>query len=385
MKIFYICFENFGKSDNAATKARELAENLVSLGNEVHIFAPLFRRFRFPVRVDVTYIPLLPLGKFKELGYYIFLWFALLRWWIKKGVDIIYVREMALNIAPYLFAKIFRKKIVVEINSMISDELLLSGISYWKLKLIKISRRLNLALSDKIVTINRAIRHSLVNEYGCKNGKLTIVENGTNPHIFVPIDKIKARQMLGFAENEFIICYECDFYVYHGLEQSLVIFKHLLQYQPNTKLLLISEGIQRERIMHFVNKLELQRNVVHYARAFQMELPKYIGASDACLLLFNRDIGRTPGLSLKTFEYMSCARPVIAAKGEESGWLIQELNSGIVVQPGNPQKAAVYIATLLNNEPLKQKLGSLGRSAVLNNYTWKHTAQKLAKVYSELL
>lgn len=385
MRIFYICYENFGRSDNVATKAREVAENLVSLGNEVHIFAPLFRRFRFPVRVDVTYVPLLPIGKFKEIGYYLFLWFALLHWWIKKGVDIIYVREMALNIVPYLFAKIFRKKIVVEINSMISDELLLAGISYWKLKLIKISRRLNLALSNKIVTISEVLRHSLVDQYGCNNGKLSIVENGTNPHIFVPIDKIRARQLLGLTENEFIICYECDYYVYHGLEQTLVIFKHLLKYQSNTKLLLITEGIQMERIMHLVNKLGIQRNVLHYGKVFQMDLPKYIGASDACLLLFNRDIGRTPTLSLKAFEYMACARPVIAAKGEESGWLIQELNSGIVVQSSNPHKAAVYIATLLNNESLKQKLGSMGRSAVLNNYTWNHTARKLAKVYSELL
>lgn len=385
MKIFYICYENFGKSGDVVTQVREVAENLISSVNDVHIFAPMFRRFRFPVRVDVTYIPLLPLGRLTEIGYYLFLWFALIYWWIKKGVDILYVREMRLNIVPYCFAKISRKKVVIEINDIISDELLLVGVSYLKLKCFQFSRRLNLALSDKVVAVSNGLRHSLLEEYRCKNGKLTVVKNGTNPHIFVPIDKIKARRMLGLAEHEYFLCCIGRFCPNHDLGKTLVIFKHLLQHQPQTKLLLISDGFQKERIMQLVSKIGIVRQVLFFGQTYHTELSKYIGASDACLLLFNSDFGRIPGFSLKLFDYMACARPVIAVKGEESGLLVQKLNSGIVVDPTNPQKAAAHIATLLSNEPVKQKFGSLGRSAVVDNYTWQHTAEKLSKVCSELI
>jgi spore coat protein SA len=80
---------------------------------------------------------------------------------------------------------------------------------------------------------------------------------------------------------------------------------------------------------------------------------------------------------------MACSRPVVTAKGEETGHFVQQLNSGIVVDPTHPKKAAAYIDTLLTNDTLKEKLGALGRSAILNNYTWKHTAERIIKIYYE--
>lgn len=383
MKIFYVCYENLGIEGAAATHVREVAENLQAFGNKVHIFTPKFQRFRFPVRVDVTYIPLLPIGKFKELGYYIFLWFVLVYFWKKKGVDLIYVREMGLNFVPYLFSKILRKKIFVEINGLVTEELKLTGTSLWKIKLIRIMRRMNLTLSDKIIVVTPGLKDRLNEEYGLRNGKLNIVQNGANPYIFVPMDKLKARRLLGLSENEYYLCYVGNFYPHHGLEHTLVIFKQLLKFQPNTTLLLIGDGYEKRRIKYLSVSLGIERRVLFFANKIQTDLPRYIGASDACLLLFHGNHRKIPGLSLKIFEYMSCSRPVITAKGEETGSFIQQLNSGIVVDPTNPNKAAAYIATLLTDEILKERLGAFGRSAILNNYTWRHTAERILKIYYE--
>ncbi|MFQ5706402.1 MAG: glycosyltransferase family 4 protein [bacterium] len=385
MKIFYLCYEDVGNAGAATTHLREVAENLQSLGHNVRIIVPLLHRFRFPVRAEVVYVPLLPLGRFKELGYYFFLWFTLISLWLKKGVDLLYVREMTLNVVPFLFAKLFRKRIVVEINGLLTEELKLAGVSNFKIRIIRFFRRINLALSDKIVTVSKGLKHHIATEYGYSNGKLVVVENGANPHLFAPMDKLQARRTLRLDENGYYLCYVGSFYPHHGLEQTLLIFQQLLTFQPETKLLLIGDGLLKGNTWQRTRQLGIENNVLFLHQKLHTDIPKYICASDACLLLFNGGQGRIPGISLKILEYMACSRPVVAAVGEESGRFVQSLNSGIVVDPQNPEKAAIYIHALLTNETLKEKLGALGRNAIVRNYTWQHTAQRLQNVCIDLI
>ncbi len=384
MRIFYICYENFGIEGAATTHVREVTENFKAMGHQVHIFAPTFRKFRFPVGVEITYIPLLPLWKFKEAGFYFCLWFVLIYFWFKKGVDIVYVREMTLNIVPYLFSRIFRKKMLVEINGTITEELKLAGFSHLKVKLIALCRKINLKLCDKVVAVSPQLGEKIRQDFQIMNGKLSVVENGTNPYIFAPMDKYEARRLLGLREKAYYLCYVGRFYPYHGLDQTIYIFKHLLMYLPDSYLMLIGKGFEMNKIKQLARELGIQNRVLFLGQKLQIEIPKYISAADAGLLLFKGGGGKIPGISLKVLEYMACSRPVIAARGEESGEFVQRMNAGIVVDPANPRNAAAYIAALLTNETIKERLGNLGRNAILKNYTWKHTAQRIINIFHEL-
>lgn len=387
MKIFYICYENVGNLDAPATHLREVAENLSSLGHKVRIFAPLMRRFRFPVRVDVTYVPLLPVGKFREASYYVFLWFALFYYALKKGVDIVYVRGMSLNLVPYVFSRLFRKKMLIEINALRVEERQAATRPGWRTFFRRLLEKFNLAFCDKVVTVSADLKLELAQRYDYLNGKLTVVENGANPHIFTPMERRPARRELKIDENGYYLCLISRICSAYSLAQILKIFCHLLTFAPATRLILIGDAIaaQKKNILEMSTRLNLTDQIMLFSQMIQTDLPGYINASDACFLLSQTHNKTGGGISLRMLEYMSCGRPVIAVKGEGAGRFVEELNCGVVIDIDHPKTAATHIYALLSNETLKERLGNLGRNAILNQYTWQHTAQKLTHIYSGLM
>ena len=92
------------------------------------------------------------------------------------------------------------------------------------------------------------------------------------------------------------------------------------------------------------------------------------------------------GFSLPAIEAMSCAVPVIATTG---GALPEVVGisgeTGILVEPNNPEALVTAIRDLLDDAPLRTKLGDAGRVRVMERFTWEVTARGTAACYDAIL
>jgi len=84
---------------------------------------------------------------------------------------------------------------------------------------------------------------------------------------------------------------------------------------------------------------------------------------------------------LTVLEAMSCGKPVIATSVGIVPEVIENMHSGVIVQPNSPHELAESIAMLLTDEQLKDNIGKNARKTVEKKYTWDIVADNVEKCY----
>ena len=66
---------------------------------------------------------------------------------------------------------------------------------------------------------------------------------------------------------------------------------------------------------------------------------------------------KNPGSSVKLFEYLACAKPVIASRAGGYGRIVREAQAGLEVDAENPDSVAQAIGALIKDKGLREKMG----------------------------
>jgi glycosyltransferase involved in cell wall biosynthesis len=92
------------------------------------------------------------------------------------------------------------------------------------------------------------------------------------------------------------------------------------------------------------------------------------------------------GFSLPAIEAMSCGVAVVATTGGALPEVVgTDGETGLLVPPNDPGALAGAIARLLDDPPLRARLGAAGRQRVISRFTWQVTAAGTAACYEALL
>jgi glycosyltransferase involved in cell wall biosynthesis len=90
------------------------------------------------------------------------------------------------------------------------------------------------------------------------------------------------------------------------------------------------------------------------------------------------------GFSLPAIEAMACAAPLVTT---DAGALPEVVGTkaGLRVKAGDVGELTAALALVLGSPALGEQLGRAGRRRVIENYTWRATAQRTADWYAEVL
>jgi len=380
MKIYYICYENLDAPAAAAIHVLAVVEQLMKRGHDVTLFAPFFENV--PGNMPVRLIRIkTPSWRFVgELGYYLRLFWLLTKRAALDHPRLIYVREMGLNFAPYIAARLFRIPAIVEINGMVTEELSQAGYPDWKVRIIDQFRKFNLRWADRVIAVTPQLERRLRHRYAIPGAKITTIENGVDVLLFHPMDKKKARRALNLPERGLILMYAGSFYPHHGLQETLGIFKRITMSESDARLVLVGDGVLKKRLMDYATEIGLAREVLWIDAIPQRDVVTYISAADVCMLLFNTNNGHVAGRSIKILEYMSCARPVVVSRAPELMQFVSLHRCGIAVDASDPESASQAILDLVHDTDTQERLGHAGRQAVVARFQWAHTAQKIEQL-----
>jgi glycosyltransferase involved in cell wall biosynthesis len=114
---------------------------------------------------------------------------------------------------------------------------------------------------------------------------------------------------------------------------------------------------------------------------------RLVEASDAGLVLFQRSLpNNVRGMPHKMFDYMVAGIPVIAPNfAADIAGVIGPSKAGLLVDTGDPVALAGAMEDLARDRELASSLGSNGRNAVVDSYSWEAEAAKLEAAYERLL
>jgi glycosyltransferase involved in cell wall biosynthesis len=148
---------------------------------------------------------------------------------------------------------------------------------------------------------------------------------------------------------------------------------------PAVKLLLVGDGHTRPELQAMVRQRGLEETVSFVGRVRVEEVPWWIGASDVCVVL-HRSVRFYSGDSMKLWEYLACARPVVATAGEGYGDMVEKLGAGLSVKEEDPVAIAEGVLRILRDPASARKMGQAGRVAVVRSHTWDTRAMELEQV-----
>ncbi|MFJ6543537.1 glycosyltransferase [Streptomyces sp. NPDC091385] len=95
---------------------------------------------------------------------------------------------------------------------------------------------------------------------------------------------------------------------------------------------------------------------------------------------------RWEGMALAPLEALACGRPVVVTDVDGARESLPPASAGLcLVPPEDPGALAAAVAGLLTDAPLRAEFGESGRRHVLSTHDVRHTAERIADLYRELL
>jgi glycosyltransferase involved in cell wall biosynthesis len=377
LKIFVVCGVWLDGRDAQTIHIQEVFKNLAKL-TETYLFVPKPQKTVNDAQ-NIIYIPsVIPV--FKSAFFQIFLFLYLIYYCSKLSPDVLYSRYSTLNFSSPLISKIFRIPYVVEINGLVRDEMKMNNRPKLILKITKLSEKLNYKHAKKIVAVTQGVKKGIINLYNIPSDKIVVIENGANTDLFKPINQKEARKELKFDHDVKYVCFIGNLAPWQGVEYLIQSTPAILKEIPNTKVLIIGDGIMKKELMERAVKTGVSENFIFTGSVPYEEVPKYINASDVCVAPFIRARNERIGLSpLKIYEYSACGKPVVSSRIPNLEF-IEENNAGILVEPENPEELAKAIIKLLEDKKLGGEMGRNGREYVVKNHSWEVVVRKVAEV-----
>ena len=173
-----------------------------------------------------------------------------------------------------------------------------------------------------------------------------------------------------------------------GIYQMLEALELLKKEFPAIQLRLIGPfyPIQlEENVRDSIRKQALDSHVQILGRIPHSDIFGHIQASDIGLALLHPDPNYVGGLPTKMFEYMMMGIPAVVSDFPLWRTIIQDAESGVVVNPLDVRAIAEVIGSLLRDKETRKRMGEAGRTAIHETYNWNQEERKLIACYQDLI
>ena len=205
---------------------------------------------------------------------------------------------------------------------------------------------------------------------------------GIDVEHFISTDASSLRESLGLADKKVIV--SVGRLVHRkGRDHLIEAMPEILKNVPRAHLLLVGEGPYREHLQNLVHQLKLESSVTVIGRIQYQDLPMYICVGDIFAMPSrSRLMGlEVEGLGIVYLEASSCGLPVLAGDSGGAPDAVIQNETGLVVSGTDNKEIASAAVALLTNLEASQKMGTVGRQWIVDNWRW----EIWSKAFEELL
>jgi glycosyltransferase involved in cell wall biosynthesis len=243
--------------------------------------------------------------------------------------------------------------------------------------------------ADHIIAECPQDKDDMVNLYNADPEKISIVPCGFSSKEFYPIDKKKARRILGFSEDENIILQLGRMVPRKGVDNVIRALGVSKKDNPNLRLVVVGgeqdtpDPLQCPELAR-LQKLAAENGVdsfVYFTGRKQREALKfYYAAADIFITTpWYEPFGITP------IEAMACGTPVIGANVGGIKYTVEEGKTGFLIPPNDPVALAEKIKILLADEKLLATMQHNCVKRVNRFFTWRTVAISCHHLYEKIV
>jgi glycosyltransferase involved in cell wall biosynthesis len=291
------------------------------------------------------------------IAYFSFMFSSILAGSFKacEKYDIIIVTSppLFLGISAYVLSKLKRIPYIFEVRDLWPESAIDLGIVKNKL-IIKLSYWAESFIyknAKKINVLTPAFKNHLIKYKEISEKKIFMIPNASDFSYTDELHKtfdVKAfKEKIGLKDY-FTIIYVGAFGVANHLIQIIDAATQIKN--KKVKFVLIGEGMQKKYLKDEVVKRQLD-NLIFIDAMPKTEVMKYIMVADIGLSILKKSDTFKTIYSNKTFDYMSCKKPILMAIDGVSRELVEQAKCGSFVEPENTNELLIKVDEYFNNLP----------------------------------
>lgn len=294
----------------------------------------------------------------------------------KQKIDILHLHIWNPASCRYAFAAGKRAKVPIITTEHDPFKLgsLKTIIKKWSLKLTSAT----VAVSDN----NAKVVNDLYPKF---KAKVKVIKNGIDKVWwqsqllrFTELDRRSIKENLFQAkEDTLIIISIAELHERKGLKYLVEAMKEVATQFPNVKLVIVGEGNERPHLEEQIKDLYLEENIILVGR--QKEIPQLLSSSDIFALPSQRE-----AFGFVNLEAMITTLPIVATKVGGIPEVIEDNNTGILVEPSDSEALAKALIKLIKSPELRTKMAQAGFERVINFFDAKIMAEQYEKLYLKI-
>jgi glycosyltransferase involved in cell wall biosynthesis len=209
------------------------------------------------------------------------------------------------------------------------------------------------------------------------NKKIIHLANPIDFDLFKKRDREKALEKVGLKKNKRYFLYVGRLSKNKGIEETLNVFKKLISEYNDIKLIIIGDGPMLKYIKNFVDKNNLNLDILLTGR-----LPHEVACYYYNLASVLINVGHSGGLANVIIEAMASNLPIIATDvGASKEYVGEKFKNGILIKSNNEFELKKALITILENN---EKFRNYNKKKI-EKFTYENFGEKTSQIYEQCL
>lgn len=304
-----------------------------------------------------------------------FLAFCQIYSFIKKNkIDIVHTHSSKAGIIGRWAARLARVKIIIHTVHGWSFNQYQNCFLRWIIILLE---RLTSGITDSLIVVSRHdCQKGLDNHIGGKH-KYKLIRYGIEYKEFTQLDK-DLREESGIGARDLLIGMISCFKPQKSPQDFIKLASLVNKVIPQTKFLLVGDGVLGKRIEKLISKFNLEEKVV--LTGWRDDIPRILSAIDVFVLT-----SLWEGLPISALEAMAASLPVIITDTGGVREIVFEGKTGFLVSCGDVNAMAGKLICLLRDKDLRRWIGQNAKHSLGSDFSLEDMIKNTENFYQDLI
>lgn len=244
---------------------------------------------------------------------------------------------------------------------------------------VELAYRALAPVTARALAISDSVKEFAVSRMGFASPEVEVLPYPLPRHSWTtptPEQVAAVRARYDIPEEAAIVGAVTRFYPSKGIEHLVRAFADVLRQFPSTRLMLLGQGPQEERLRALARELGIADGVLF--AGFQREAHAFVAAFDVAVTPSIEE-----GFGLVALEAQALGVPVVASRVGGLPDIVLDERTGLLVEPADAAALAAAIARLLADAALRRRMGEAAMREA-QRFSLDAYVGRLSEIYHEL-
>ena len=239
----------------------------------------------------------------------------------------------------------------------------------WQRKLLIITERISCRLAHRVLAVSPSLRELVISEKICSAEKIMVINHGSicgvDAEVFDPTPENRAAartvlRELGIPDDAPLLGFVGRIVHDKGVSVLMDAWRELREAFPALHMILVGGFEDHQPLAEELRRSMEDDPRVHIS-GWQDHLAPYVAPMTVLALPSFRD-----GFGLALIEAAAMEVATVTSRIPGCSDAVRENETGLLVEPHDARALAAAVGRLLENEPLRRRLGKAGRQRILS-------------------